>query len=484
MPKYLSWFIRCLVVLLFFAFFTSCDKKVPQLQKVIASKKLTVLTRFDQTTYYQTTDGYAGFEYDLVQLFAKKLGVEVEFIVPDTFNQLLSMTSRGEADFAAAGLTVTEQRKAAMRFAPAYTSITEQVIYRTGTKRPRQVADLSEGILEVIGGSSHIDTLAGLKKQNPGLEWYVNTESDSEGLLNLVNEGLIDYTVSDSNQFTLVRRFYPKLYSAFDISKPRELAWAFRRSDDASLYYEAVKFFHEIKRNKTLDQLIERHYDHATSLGYVDNCTFRKHVKERLPEFKKLFETAAAKYGMDWRLLAAIGYQESHWRINAVSPTGVRGLMMLTQGTAKQLGVTNRRDPEQSIIGGARYFLQRKKKIPGRITEPDRTWLALAAYNVGFGHLEDARILTQNQGQNPDKWIDVKQALPLLSQKKWHSQSKHGYARGHEPVRYVKNIRGYYDLLVWITQKNETNGNTRATKKRADNKETIFESLRLNKPLL
>jgi len=127
--------------------------------------------------------------------------------------------------------------------------------------------------------------------------------------------------------------------------------------------------------------------------------------------------------------------------------------MMLTQAAAKDLGIEDRLDPVQSILGGARYIERMRAKIPERIAEPDRTWLALAAYNVGYGHLEDARILTQKNGGDADKWIDVKKNLPLLSQKKWFKQTRYGYARGREPVRYVENIRSYYDILIWYTDR-------------------------------
>jgi membrane-bound lytic murein transglycosylase F len=132
----------------------------------------------------------------------------------------------------------------------------------------------------------------------------------------------------------------------------------------------------------------------------------------------------------------------------------VRGIMMLTRNTMQHLGINkSRHDPQASIEGGALYLASIKKKLPKRIKDPHRTWLALAAYNVGFGHLEDARILAQEDGANPDKWEDVKKYLPLLSQKKWYKKTRYGYARGREPVRYVENIRSYYDILVWITDK-------------------------------
>lgn len=461
MTKRIIIFHQIALILLLFAIIKGCEKKpdfltkkVSKLQQVINAGKLEVLTRFDATTYYETGKGFAGLEYDLVQLFAEHLGVKAEFTVPDTFNDILSLISQGKADIAAAGLTATKSRSLWMQFAPPYSTISEQIVYRSGSKKPRKIEDLADGNLEVVAGTSHVETLTKLKTEHPDLDWDVNSELDTDSLLYLVHEGLIDYTVADSNQVTLVRRYYPDLKAAFELGDTKELAWGLAKSADTSLYDEVVRFFEKIKRNKTLDQLLEKHYGHATTLGYVDIYTFRRHVKTRLPKYEKLFKEAAEQYGLDWRFVAAIGYQESHWRVNAVSPTGVRGIMMLTQVTAKQLGLSNRLDPNQSIFGGTKYFLQRKRKLPGRIKDPDRTWMALAAYNVGFGHLEDARILTQKQGLNPDKWIYVKQSLPLLSQKKWHKQTKYGFARGWEPVRYVENIRGYYDLLVWLTSNN------------------------------
>lgn len=129
-------------------------------------------------------------------------------------------------------------------------------------------------------------------------------------------------------------------------------------------------------------------------------------------------------------------------------------MMMLTLRTAKQLGISNRLDPKQSIKGGASYLRRVLNKVPERIQEPDRTWFALAGYNVGWGHVEDARIITQKQGGNPDKWADVKTRLPLLQKSKWYKNTKHGYARGSEPVKYVDNIRRYYDVLVWQDEEN------------------------------
>jgi membrane-bound lytic murein transglycosylase F len=399
--------------------------------------------------------GLSGLEYDLVMLFAKQMKVKVEFIIPDTFDDLLKQISEGKADIAAAGLTITEQRKLNMRFSPSYQSITEQIVYRAGQKKPKNISALSHGIIEIIKGTSHIDTLTQLQSSHPHLSWNVNSKLNTDGLMYLINSGLIDYTIADSHQISIIKRFYPKLNVAFDITSPRQLAWAFPLSDDNSFYDKVSVFFKHIKQNKTLEHLLEKHYGNSGKLNYVGNCIFRRHIKSRLPLYEHLFKAEAIKYDIDWRLLAAIGYQESHWRSEAVSPTGVKGLMMLTKKTAKQLGIKDRTDPAQSIAGGALYFKQRLKKIASHIQEPDRTWFALASYNVGFGHLKDAQKLTKNNQGNPDKWMDVRKTLPLLSQKKWYKQTRYGYARGKEPVRYVENIRSYYDLLIWLTEENQ-----------------------------
>jgi membrane-bound lytic murein transglycosylase F len=268
-------------------------------------------------------------------------------------------------------------------------------------------------------------------------------------LLHLVNEGLIDHVVVDSTQVALSRRFYPELRVGFDLEEPRPVAWAFPHNQDTSLYDAANEFLNEAKQSGMLEDLIERYYGHTERLNYVDRRTFQKHLLTRLPKYREMFEKAAEETGVDWQLLAAIGYQESHWNPKAVSPTGVRGIMMLTLDTADLMDIEDREDPWQSIIGGARYLLWLQKKIPERIPEPDRLWLALAGYNVGFGHLEDGRILTQRHGGDPDRWRDVKKNLPLLSRAKYYKTVKYGRARGREPVTYVDNIRAYYDMLNW-----------------------------------
>jgi membrane-bound lytic murein transglycosylase F len=180
---------------------------------------------------------------------------------------------------------------------------------------------------------------------------------------------------------------------------------------------------------------------------YVDTRVYIRRIDRRFPKFRTYFRQAAEKYDLPFALLAAQGYQESHWRPDARSPTGVRGIMMLTRTTAKSLGVGNRLDPRQSIFGGAKYLARMKERFSDEVSEPDRTWLALAAYNVGRAHLHDAQKLAREQGVSPHHWRSMKHILPLLAQKRYYRDLKYGYARGTEPVRYVRRIREYRHVL-------------------------------------
>ncbi len=443
-------FLPVLVCLLLAA----CDlRPQTQLERVQDEGVLRVLTRNSGTTYYEGPYGPTGVEYDLVSGFARYLGVKLDLRVPDTLSQILDDIRSGKADLAAAGLTATDSRREQLNFSIPYQQITPQLVYRSGTPSPQNLDDL-RGTLEVVAHSSHAERLRALQEEYPDLSFVENDSLESEQLLNLVWEQVIDYTVADSNEVAVSRRFYPELRVAFDISPPESLAWAFPPGDDHSLLDKADDYLQALRNSGQLKRILDKYYVYVSDFDYVGTRRYMHHIERRLPEFRAWFEKAGKKTGIDWRLLAAIGYQESHWNPKAVSPTGVRGLMMLTQGTMKQLGIDkSRHDPQASIEGGARYIARVKRRLPKRIKEPARTWMALAAYNVGFGHLEDARVLTQEGGDDPDKWVDVKQYLPLLSQQKWYKKTRHGYARGQEPVRYVENIRSYYDILVWVTDR-------------------------------
>ncbi|MDH3354136.1 MAG: membrane-bound lytic murein transglycosylase MltF [Chromatiales bacterium] len=448
--------VPLLFILLLSQLLQGCSDDRTRLQQVIDRGSLTVITRNSATTYYEGSDGSKGMEYDLIKGFADSLGVKVNLIVANNVAEALSMISEDEGDVVAAGTTITEQRKIWLNFTPPYQNVTQQLIYRQGEKRPKSVADLN-GKLEVADKSSHEKRLHELHSQYRDLTWSVNKEMDSEDLIGLVNSGEIDYTITDSSTFQLNRHFYPELRAAFSLTKPKPLAWAFPKFQDPSLYKAAVNYTNKLKKDGTLSHLIDRYYGHANDFDYVGTRSYMEHIKTRLPKYRHLFEYAGKEFNVDWRLLAAMAYQESHWNPRAVSPTGVKGIMMLTQATAKYLGVKNRRDPVESIRGGASFYSKIWKKFSDRIELEDRTWLSVASYNIGYGHVEDTRIITQMRGGNPDIWKDIRKNLPLLRKKRWYKKTKHGYARGNEAVTYVENIRSYFDILVWISNKERKN---------------------------
>ena len=404
-------------------------------------------TRNSPTTYYESAHGPAGIEYELAKNFADSLGVEVKFVVNDNLKEISELIAAGKVDIAAAGLSVTQEREDYLRFAPAYQQITSKLVFKQGQKWPRNLSQL-DGELRVLAHSSFSQELLEQKQFFPELHWSETSEHSNEELLMMVLDETIDYTIVDSTELDLNRRFHPELAVAFTIGKPQDLAWALAKTDDYSLFTKVIEFFGGQKSTGRISQLVEKYYGHVEHFDYVGARTFHRATQQKLDTYKDYFVESAGE-DLDWRLLAAVSYQESHWRPKAKSPTGVRGMMMLTLRTAKQLGIKNRLDPEQSIHGGAAYLRKVLKRVPERITEPDRTWFALAGYNVGWGHVEDARIITQKQGGNPDQWSDVKERLPLLQKKRWYKTTKHGYARGEEPVKYVTNIRRYYDVLVW-----------------------------------
>jgi len=442
--------VAALAAVILLPFLYSGHDQLTHLQKVQQRGYLTLLTRNGASSYFIGPEGGTGPEYELAAAFAEYLELDIEVKVPDAFGDLGTLLKQHQGDFIAANLTRTPAREQLFNFGPDYAEAKTVVVYRRGKTRPRKLPDLLGMKLSTIAGSSYEGILQKAQKILPDLSWTSKTDIGMEGLLLAIADGELDATLVDSNIFNINSQFYPGLRIGFTIADEQPQAWAFPPGDDDSLVRQARDFFSLILENGTLAAIQARYDVNNTDLDRVGMFQFMKQVRNRLPPLLPVFQEVATAHNLDWRLLAAMGYQESHWDPDAASVTGVRGIMMLTQRTAKQLGINDRLDPEQSIEGGARYFLRMHKRIPNRIAEPDRTWMALAAYNMGWGHLEDARVLTQKQGGNPDRWQDVDERLPLLSQEKWYQQTKYGYARGYEAQQYVNNIRSYFDTLVWM----------------------------------
>ncbi|MEX2122363.1 MAG: membrane-bound lytic murein transglycosylase MltF [Woeseia sp.] len=447
--------MRLFIYTLLAALLGTCSSTPPLLDQVLELGQLRVVTRNSPTTYFVGSDGPTGPEFDLIKGFTDELGVTLVIETVDSVSEIMPRLTSGEAHIAAAGLSLTNSRRDFASFGHPYNSVDMHLIYKLGKGRPRSIEQAAGRLIEVVAGSSHADMLASLSDIYPGLEWSENADVEVVDLLEKVASGELDYTVADSTDFNIQRHFYPELRVALDLETAGPIAWAFRKDDGDSLLRRADEYLIDAGREGLLAQVHDRYYGHTEQFDYVGTRAFVRHFDSRLPRFRQVFEEAGNAHGVDWRLLAAIGYQESHWRSQAISPTGVRGIMMLTQATADYLEIEDRLDPESSIFGGAEFYARQTERIPDTVDEPDRTWMALAAYNVGFHHLLDARQIVEWQGGDPDAWVDVSKTLPLLAKERWYSRVKHGYARGWEPVLYVNNIRNYYNILRWITTNEE-----------------------------
>lgn len=399
------------------------------------------------TTYYRRGHETAGFAYDLVQRFAQNLGVDVKIIPVANRHEALAAVARGRAHLAA-GLATGPAQHEHIRFTPAYARVDLNVVYNTNTPRPDTLTALDARLsVQAHGVLGHK-----LQRRHPQLSFTRVSRTNAEALMAQVAQGRRYSTIASADLVAINQRYHPELRVAFTLPHiRRRLAWALPAHYSDDLYQRAVQWLAHAQKTGFVRILRRRYFAHAQRLGFVGGRIFAHQVHKRLPRWRGLFKRAAQQYGLDWRLLAAMSYQESHWKPRATSPTGVRGLMMLTQATAAGLGVSNRLDPQQSVDGGARYLLLQRQRLPASIDNPDRTWMALAAYNIGYGHLMDARRLLQARGRDADLWINVREALTWLTQRSYLDATRYGYAPGYQAIEYVGNIRAYYDILKWMS---------------------------------
>ncbi len=408
--------------------------------------EIVVVTVESPTTYAVSDGAPTGYEVDLVSEMAQALGVSVRYDIAPDLDAALDRVAAGEAHLAAAGVTVTATREQRMRFAPAYKAVTQQLACRRGGAMPAAPEALAGLRIAVVAGSSYEERLTELAEAHPGLAFETRDHASAMPLLEAVQDGRLDCTVADSNLIAFARLRFPEIETPLDLTGEQTLAWALPLEAEA-LDAWLGEWFADAHEDGLLEALDERWYGAVRQFDYVDVARFIRRLQDRLPPLQPYFVEAARSAELDRRILAAQGYQESHWDPEAVSPTGVRGVMMLTLPTARRVGVEDRTDPVQSIRGGAAHLADLYDRLPEEVTGEDRLHMALAAYNVGMGHLYDARALAERQGLDKNSWADLRQVLPLLSREEYYTTTRYGYARGHEPVRYVAKIRQYRALL-------------------------------------
>lgn len=427
----------------------SNEDRVGALPHPDESGVLIVSTRNGSTTYY--TDRHeqpSGPEYDLVNQFANAHGWEVDWDVQFSTSAVLQQLTRGQAHIGAAGLTRLVSRDQRFTPGPVHNRVREQLVCnRQMAPLPTSPEKLAGVEIKVVADSSYVQTLQELANEYPTISFTQTKTKGTEQLLAAVFEQELECTVADSNIVDITRRSMPELAVVMDLSSDQEIGW-YLSPNSEQLATEAHEWMASQAGQNAIAQVEAHYYAYIGEFDFVDLNTLVNRIEDRLPSYIDEFEQAEEQTGMPADLLAALSYQESHWDPLARSPTGVRGLMMLTQNTARSLGVSDRLDPEQSIDGGARYLAERYKLLPEDIPDPDRIFLALASYNVGRGHLLDARKLARELGKNPDSWTDMREVLPLLADKRYYPQLRYGYARGYEPVHFVQRVRNYRDVIT------------------------------------
>jgi membrane-bound lytic murein transglycosylase F len=415
------------------------------LDRLKESGTITVLTRNNAHCYYVYRGQEMGFEYELAKGLADFLGLRLEVKVCNGWSELVAALEKDQGDFVAAGVTMIPTRLELADFSNEYLSVQQMVITHKENSQVKRFDDLQGKTVHVRGGTAHEERLKKLRGNRLDISIQVHPDVSTEDIIEDVAMGKAEITVADSNVAMSARRYYPDIRIAFPIGEPQSLGWAVKKGERA-LLDKIDAFFDEIKQDGTFEDIYKRHYAYVERFDHLDIKKFQQRIKARLPRYERIINKASERYGFDWRLIAALIYQESQFNPRARSFTGVKGLMQLTLPTAEEMGIENRLDPEQSIMGGVKY-LRKLYDLYDMAQGLDRLFIALAAYNVGTGHVLDARRLALNMKLDPDKWSSLEKALPLLSNPRYYKKSRFGYCRGSEPVFHVQSILTYYDIL-------------------------------------
>ena len=420
--------------------------------------KLVVGTINHPISYFINGEGESGLEYELSKAFASYLNVELEMRPMESTDTLFDALDEHKIDIAAANLFYQIDKAEHFQLGPSYYSASWQLAYRKGENRPRSLAQINDTLV-IPESSELVQILKDAQLKHPKLRWRVDKKLTQEELLLQVAEGKIAYTLANSLDISATQQIKPQIAVAFDLTDEMSVHWYLSNNSSNELQSALLDFMNTAIDSGLIANIEEKYFNHFRQFDYVDTKSYLNSIEAILPKFEPLF--TKHKGNLDWRLLAAIAYQESHWNPDATSPTGVRGMMMLTKDTAERMKITDRTDPEQSIKAGSEYLHWLIEQIPDSINNDDHIWFALAAYNMGLGHLLDARRLTKSLGGNADNWLDVKKNLPLLAEKRYYTNLKYGYARGYEAVQYVENIRRYMNSIMnyYRVQQNQSDKN-------------------------
>ena len=415
------------------------------LQRIKKKGEITVVTPNNAHCYYLYRDQPMGFEYEMAQAFAEYLGVRLKVKVVDRWKNMIAALNNGSAAFIAASMPILPKWQTEVAFSDGYMEVTQQIVAHRKNSRIKNAADLSGKTVDVRKGTAYQQRLMELKDQGIDLAIRLHDDLPTEELIQKVAAEEIDFTIAHSNIILINRRNFPGVVPTGSINDGMQLGWAvYPKSTE--LLERINAFLKTIKKSGKFDAIYNKYYGDTEDFDYVDLEAFHRRLKSRLSRYSPFIKAAAKKHGFDWRLIAAQIYQESHLNPWAKSQAGARGLMQILPDTGRGLGISDLFDPVQNINAGVQHLknlFEHFESVKGK----DRLLIALAAYNIGQGHIQDARKLAEKKGLDPNKWESLSETLPLLQYKKYYKHAKYGFCRGSEPVRYIKQIMIYYDVL-------------------------------------
>lgn len=413
-------------------------------------KTLRVITRNNAASYFLWRGELLGFEYELVKAFAKQHKLRVEMINAPSHEAQIPMLLEGKGDIIASFLTITEKRKdLGVVFSQAHHKASEIIVSRADDSSIETVEDLAGRSIFVRQSSAYWETLQTL--QNSGLKFNllaVPENMETEEIINQVANGKYDLTLADNHLLDIELTWRDDIRAALVLGEVRDNAWAMRNNNP--LLVSAVnKFIKKQYRSLFYNVTYQKYFKNAHKIKKYRDQRIDLNPDGTLSPYDTLVKKYAREFEFDWRLIVAQMYQESRFNPKAKSWVGAQGLMQVMPRTAKEMGISNLKQPEFGIKAGVQYLNWVRDRFEPELNVKDRMWFTLAAYNAGQGHVRDARRLARQQGLNPNKWFDhVEKAMLLLSKKKFYRKARHGYVRGREPVNYVREIRSRYRAYI------------------------------------
>jgi membrane-bound lytic murein transglycosylase F len=417
-------------------------------------KVLRVLTRNNGATAYLYRGKQMGFEFELARRFARTLGCRLQLVIPPEHSDLIPWLLEGRGDLIAASMTVTPERSERVAFTAPYLTVEQTVVVRADEEEVVALGDLAGREITVRRSSGYFETLRRLAEGDaaPFTIGLAPEHLETEDLIAGVADGRYDATVADDHILGIELAWREDVRGAFVLGEPEEIAWAVRR-ENTDLLVAADKYLETHARGSQFFNVLRKKYftDHRRISRRVRG---RPERSGRISPYDDLFRKYGEEVEIDWRLLAAQAYQESSFDPKARSWAGAVGIMQIMPRTARELGISgDMRDPETGIRAGALYMRRLADRYNPKLPLAERLRFALGAYNVGPGHILDARRVARNEGLDPDIWFDnVERALPLLSRQPNARRARYGYCRCREPVRYVREIHERYNHYIRVAQ--------------------------------